>query len=123
MLDGSPLTLILALMFEVSLWLAFGSRKGHFGLYIHAILSVQQLMFEVSLWLVFGNRKGHFGFYLKCPDVNVWGVPSVGVRESRGTLWFDIHAILSVLQLMFKVSIWLVFGSRKGHFGLIFMLS
>jgi hypothetical protein len=117
MLDGSPLTLILALMFEVSLWLAFGSRKGHFGLYIHAILSVQQLMFEVSLWLVFGNRKGHFGFYLKCPDVNVWGVPSVGVRESRGTLWFDIHAILSVLQLMFKVSIWLVFGSRKGHFG------
>ena len=86
MLDGSPLTLILALMFEVSLWLAFGSRKGHFGLYIHAILSVLHFMFEVSLCLVFGSRKGHFGCYLKCPGVNVWGVPLVGVRESKWTL-------------------------------------
>jgi hypothetical protein len=73
-------------------------------------------MFEVSLWLVFGSRKGHFGFYLKCPGVNVWGVPSVGVRESKGTLWFYIHAILSVLQLMFEVCLWLVFGSRKGQY-------
>jgi hypothetical protein len=136
-------------MFGVSRWLAFGSRKGHFGFYIHAILSVHQLMFEVSLWLVFGSRKGHFGFYFKCPGVNVWGVPSVGVRESRGTLWFYIHAFLSVLQLMFEVSLgwcsgverdtlvfilnvlalmfgvplWLAFGSRTGHFAFIFMLS
>jgi hypothetical protein len=121
----------------------FGSRKGHFGFYlkcpgvnvwgaplvgvresngtlcfyIHAILSVLQLMFEVSLWLVLGSRQGHFGFYLKCPGVNVWGVPLVGVRESAGTFWFYIHAIVSVLRLMFEVSLWLVFGSRKGHFG------
>ena len=72
-------------------------------------------MFEVSLWVVFGSRKGHFGFYLKCPGVNVWGVPVVGVRESKGTLCFYMHAISSVLQLMFEVSLWLVLGSRKGH--------
>jgi hypothetical protein len=48
--------------------------------------------------------------------VNVWGVPSVGVWESKGTLWFYIHAILSVLQLMFEVCLWLVFGSRKGQY-------
>jgi hypothetical protein len=75
-------------MCGVSLWLALGSRNGHFGFYIHAVCSVRQLMFEVSLWLVFGSRTGHFGLYLKCPGFNVWGVPLVGVRESKGTLWF-----------------------------------
>ena len=58
--------------------------KGTLWFYIHAICSVRQLMFEVSLWLVFGSRKGHFGFYLKCPGVNRRQPPHICSRMQVG---------------------------------------